>query len=434
LFASEPPSSRSLGRRGCAVTASGIFLSYRRDDSSGYTELLYSRLAGRFGRPAVFRDVHSIQPMDRFREVIDASLLGCAVVVVVISRQWTQMTDVHGARRLMDPDDVVTAEIAGALARGLRVLPVLVGGAKMPGRDDLPSVLQPLAQINALDISDQRLEHDFEQLVSLIEQTVPAPEAALAVNPFSVRGGIRQEDAFFNRAAELSMLRDYVRGRQNCQIVGPRRIGKSSLLLHVERRCAEWCPSANVAYIDLQDPRCYTLKGWLKEVGEGLRLPHIPRSLADLMEVVEDALAGGAQPILCLDEFGEMARRPKAFPREVFLTLRACGQRGMSILTAAPQRLSALTDPRDDTSPFFNTFPILPLRAFAPSEARAFTELKRPGAPEFTERERERILEFAQGLPLALQAACYHVLAARRSSEDIGAALGRAAEDCGRSG
>jgi hypothetical protein len=46
-----------------------IFLSYRRDDSSGYTELVFEGLAGYFGKPAIFRDVHVIQPMDRFREI-----------------------------------------------------------------------------------------------------------------------------------------------------------------------------------------------------------------------------------------------------------------------------------------------------------------------------------------------------------------------------
>jgi hypothetical protein len=134
--------------------------------------------------------------------------------------------------------------------------------------------------------------------------------------------------------------------------------------------------------------------------------------------------------VLCLDEFSEMARRRQAFPREVYLTLRACGQRGMSILTSSTHRLSQLTDPDDDTSPFFNTFPVLPLRPFSRAEAAAFVERAWAGVPEFTQTERERILEFADGAPDALQAACYHVLEAREFGEDIGAALARAREDC----
>jgi len=49
--------------------------------------------------------------------------------------------------------------------------------------------------------------------------------------------------------------------------------------------------------------------------------------------------------------------------------------------------------------------------------------------PEFTETERERILEFAGGHPLALQCACYHVLNGRESQDDLGTALKLARED-----
>ena len=63
-------------------------------------------------------------------------------------------------------------------------------------------------------------------------------------------------------------------------------------------------------------------------------------TLSELMEEVEDLIEKGVRPVLCLDEFGEMGEYPQEFPRELFLTLRACGQRGMSILTAAPKRLS----------------------------------------------------------------------------------------------
>jgi len=254
------------------------------------------------------------------------------------------------------------------------------------------------------------------------------------MNPFITKGGIRDDQLFHDRTTERRMLRDYIRGRQNCQIVGPPRIGKSSLLLYIQRHCLEWSPAARVAYIDLQDPRCFTLKGWLKEVAHGFRLERVPETLSDFMELAEDLLASGAQPVLCLDEFGEMAQNHTEFHREVFLTLRSCGQRGMSILAAAPKRLSELTDPSDDTSPFFNTFPVLPLRVFGPEEARAFLDLPRPGVPEFTESEKCRILEFAEGHPLALQSACYHILAARESHEDIRAALARAREDCRSAG
>jgi hypothetical protein len=410
-----------------------IFLSYRRDDSSGYTELLYTRLSKHFGPKVVFRDVHVIRPMEPYQKVIDEALCDSAVLVVVISRLWLDIRDAMGGRRIDQPDDVLCGEVASALSRAVPILPVLVGGARMPTQSDLPENLKPLAAIHAFDLSDARLEYDFERLVAVInEKAGVKPEPAADINLFSCRGRIERDDQFFNRTAEIRMLRDYMSGRQNCQIVGPKSIGKSSLMRFVHRHCAEWLPNARVAYLDLQDARCYTQKGWLRRVGEGLKLAESPQDLSDLMEQIEDLIDAGIHPVLCLDEFSQMTDRPVEFPPEVYLTLRAAGQRGMSILTAAKRRLSELTNPRDATSPFFNTFPLLTLGAFTAEAAQGFVALDRPGVPDFTERERDRILEFAAGQPMALQAACYHVLSVRQTGEDMTVALGRAAADCGR--
>jgi hypothetical protein len=412
-----------------------LFLSYRRDDSSGHAGRLFDKLTGYYGRGSVFRDVHAIYPADRFRAAIATALSECNVVLVIISKQWGAIVDAAGVRRIAAPDDVVRWEIETALdlsAQGVTVIPILVSGASMPRAESLPPTIQALSAINPHEISELRWDYDFERLIDFINRIAPVATPAAYMNPFSTRGAIRNDELFFDRDPERRIIRDYLNARQNCQIVGARRIGKSSLLLFVERHCREWCPQARVAYIDLQDPRCYTLAGWLKEVAHGFGLGAVPLTLSELMEAVEDLLANGVHPVLCLDEFGEMARRPQQFSREVFLTLRACGQRGMSILTAAPKRLSELTDPQDDTSPFFNTFSVLTLRVFGAPEAQRYLDIARPGVPAFTDREKDRILEFAHGHPLALQSAAFHVLAARDLDGDLPAALTRAKQDCGK--
>jgi hypothetical protein len=43
-----------------------------------------------------------------------------------------------GTRRLDDPDDFVRLELEAALARGIRVIPVLVDRAPLPRSDSLP--------------------------------------------------------------------------------------------------------------------------------------------------------------------------------------------------------------------------------------------------------------------------------------------------------
>jgi hypothetical protein len=407
-----------------------IFLSYRRDDSSGYAQHIYGSLARRYGQGAVFLDVHAIHPIERFRSAISDAIVQSGLLVVVMSKQWTTISGADGRRRLLDPDDVVCWEIAGAFTNHIPVLPLLVGGATMPSRMELPDTIQALVDISAHVLSDANWEQDFERLAAIVDRTLPSI-TSFDTNPFSIRAGIVDDAFFHGRERERRMLRDFIKNRQNCQLVGERRIGKSSLVRYVERHAGEWVASARVAYLDLQDPRCYTLRGWLKEVGHRLSLSTTPATLVDLAESIEDLLSSGVCPVLCLDEFGEMARRDTEFTQDVLLTLRSFGQRGMSIISASTKRLSELTNPQYVVSAFFNAFPVIQVRRFAPVHAREYLDKERPGVPIFTETEKQRILEFANGHPFALQCACFHVLSARGTGEDLASALRLAQEESG---
>src|ERR1700722_13820475 len=108
-----------------------VFINYRRDDSRADAGRLYDRLHGRYpGR--IFRDVGSLEPGIEWHEAIDRVLGSSDACIVVIGLNWLTVTDVNGKRRLDDPRDTVRKEVATALKTGMRVFPVLVGGAKMP--------------------------------------------------------------------------------------------------------------------------------------------------------------------------------------------------------------------------------------------------------------------------------------------------------------
>lgn len=247
-----------------------------------------------------------------------------------------------------------------------------------------------------------------------------------ALNPFIWRGGITQAEDFFGRENEQSALRNFVLGRQHCQIVGQRRIGKTSLLRQVERKVPGWDKNALVAYLDLQDPRCYTLAGWLQRVSRQFAISQPLNTVAHLADWVENTIKGGRHPVLCLDEFEELAHRRGEFTRDFFLALRSCGQLGLSIVTASKAPLSQVTDPADDTSPFYNTFPLLSLGKFSPDEAEDFVTIFRAGVAPFSTEEKSAILSSADGHPLVLQVGCFHVLQAKQNGEALSAALQRA--------
>src|SRR5262249_55062430 len=58
-----------------------------------------------------------------------------------------------------------------ALRRKIRVIPVLVGGARMPGRHDLPEALAPLSRRNAIELSETRFHADVNRLIEAIEKS-----------------------------------------------------------------------------------------------------------------------------------------------------------------------------------------------------------------------------------------------------------------------
>jgi hypothetical protein len=183
-------------------------------------------------------------------------------------------------------------------------------------------------------------------------------------------------------------------------IVGPRRIGKTSLLLQVERIVKEWEGAAAVtAYTDIQSPRSFTLDGWLEQVSRQLSWSKAPKSLADFSEGIESTLSAGIHPVLFLDEFEELALRPTEFTRDFFMTLRFCGQRGLSIITATRQPLSKLTEPGHETSPYYNSFALVPFATFSQAAAEEFVNMDRHGMIPFTSEEGKAVLDFAKGHP-----------------------------------
>jgi hypothetical protein len=152
------------------VAASRIFISYRREQAGGLAGRLYDRLADKFGEAQVFMDVDSIEPGVDFAEVIERAVASCDVLLAVIGPGWLAAKDDAGQRRLDDPDDLVRLEVEAALARNVRVIPVLVEGAPMPRRQNLPESLSALARRNAFILRNETFRADAPRLVELLDR------------------------------------------------------------------------------------------------------------------------------------------------------------------------------------------------------------------------------------------------------------------------
>jgi hypothetical protein len=159
------------------TTSGRIFISYRRDETAFPASWLYERLAAHFGPDQIFKDVDSIELGDDFAEVIADAVGACDVLLVLIGAHWLEFTDEAGHRRLDDSDDFVRVEIEAALQRKVRIIPILVGRAKMPRPDQLPDSLGKLVHRQALELDPNRFEADIRRLLRVVEKTLAEEEA-----------------------------------------------------------------------------------------------------------------------------------------------------------------------------------------------------------------------------------------------------------------
>ena len=119
-------------------------------------------------------DVDAIQPGMDFTAVMASAVGESDVLVAVIGSGWLGALDSLGQRRLDDPMDWVATEIGAALHRRIMIIPVLVDGAQMPTRSELPPALADLSSRQALRISHETFAADTARLISAIESVIAA--------------------------------------------------------------------------------------------------------------------------------------------------------------------------------------------------------------------------------------------------------------------
>jgi hypothetical protein len=156
----------------------GIFISYRREDAPGHAGRIFDRLRARFGSGSVFMDVSAIEAGADFVAALERAIGSCDVLLAVIGPGWAQATDRSGRKRLDNPRDFIRLEIAGALKRNIRVIPLLVEDAEVPSPDDLPEDLRALTRRHAVELRDSRWDADIDELVATLEKTATASAAA----------------------------------------------------------------------------------------------------------------------------------------------------------------------------------------------------------------------------------------------------------------
>lgn len=260
-------------------------------------------------------------------------------------------------------------------------------------------------------------------------------------NPFVYSGRVENPHHFVGRQAELRYIFDRLEAvvqtgqPQSISVVGPRRIGKSSLLYHltqVYRQCLSRPGAYLFAYLDLESAACQTLPGLLGTALQCLleqvrekkgrvaqqlrrRLQAIQSghavTLVEFEETVRDIgrLPGSRRwPVLCLDELERLVEEPAEFPPDVYQSWRSLISANQVIFIVASMRsLVELAQLGGLTSPFFNAFDrtLLPLGELTPAEAEELLARGRTCDRPFDDDECRRILKLAGRHPWRLQVA-----------------------------
>lgn len=139
-----------------------IFINYRREDSSPYVGRLVDHLELLFKDGEVFRDIKSIVPGEDFKKAIDEAIQSFDYILVIIGPTWLSALK---KRSTKDAKDFVRLELAAALHQGKKVIPVIVGGASMPAKKDLPKDIAALHKLHGLELTDSHFKSDVQKLV-----------------------------------------------------------------------------------------------------------------------------------------------------------------------------------------------------------------------------------------------------------------------------
>jgi len=240
-------------------------------------------------------------------------------------------------------------------------------------------------------------------------------------NPFFHRGPVREPAHFFGRAREVKFITDLLRQGQSVSVSGSRRLGKTSLLMHLAHpdvaAAHDLSPSLiRWVYLDggaLDGVTEEQVYGLIDQAlgGEAEAVPYM-RFTEQLRRLAEHTPS--PRLILALDEFELIACNPALGPA-FFNHLRGlAAQFPIQFITASKDPILQLTFAHADTlsSPFFNIFAPLALTLFSEAEAlELLTTLSTRGGCAFQPDTLAFILEFAGPHPLFLQVAGYRAFA-----------------------
>lgn len=197
--------------------------------------------------------------------------------------------------------------------------------------------------------------------------------------PFTIGRMVTDPNCFHGRSAELGTIIRRLHNRESTSIVGPRRIGKSSIAYHVMSTCSrEFGPTYEFVWLDGQSSHVSTVDQFFKTISKSSSIAYVSGSTpTECLVSFEDAVK--AHPkflVLVINEFEVLTDQSHRdhFKVPFFNTLRHLAEQGFcSLLTTSYTPLQQVcSHVLDVSSPFYNIFEEVPVKHFTDREADTF--------------------------------------------------------------
>jgi len=265
---------------------------------------------------------------------------------------------------------------------------------------------------------------------------------AYSKNPFFHRGPIKDIEHFIGRGDVVSHIFDRLRHTEDCSIIGPRAIGKTSLLhyishpdvlkrYHLDPKNYIFMYTDLARYGDSAGPPDFFFEMFTRTESEitqngmfsaeditrineesGTIIKKANKSLFEIsdLEALIAALSGrNFQLVYMFDEFEYVAHNT-LFDVSFYGQLRAISGNpdyNVALITSSKKSIYDLTfDEEVKTSPFFRYFEDFQLGPMSPGEMEGFFELSAKSGVVFAPQVKKLIVTWSGGHPFIAQLAC----------------------------
>jgi AAA+ ATPase superfamily predicted ATPase len=264
----------------------------------------------------------------------------------------------------------------------------------------------------------------------------------MSANPFSFGNPIRQPERFYDRSSEIRQITSRLlsSAHESTSIVGERRMGKTSLLKHLDNlqvaqglgfNAGQYC----LVYIDFQgltdiSPQRFwerVLKKIRQSVCQAELIPQIDALLGldsydlfDLEDLFDQIAAAGITIVLLLDEFEHITQNPNFSPN-FFGGLRSLAiHQNLALITATRRELVDLCHSDEiKGSPFFNIFASVVLRPFNMADTQTLVDgyLAYAGLSP-SQASKDLVCRMGGGHPFLVQIAGYYLVEGMQEAKE----------------